>query len=255
MAPGLCPLYMVSVLALHVDSSEIEEELVSTSFAFVNDSISKAEVHAPPPPPPPPHTHHARARAHTAANPPPITTGSTPHLQQPYSPHAYRAQLLSQYLRVAGRHACRRALRALGPQIDFILHCDPLAEPNDYSMPPLVAARHCFTAEDLRQMRRRAAPPPGPHCPAPLAAARSVTKVTPTLALTSRRPLAPWSRPDPRPFLHPRASRFHPLPRPCPGPELRTPPPTSPYPPPPSDHPRRLVSPTRNLYRSPSGCS
>ena len=68
---------MVSVLALHVDSSEIEEELVSTSFAFVNDSISKAEVHAPPRPPLP-RTHITRAHARTLP-PTPLPSQPDPH--------------------------------------------------------------------------------------------------------------------------------------------------------------------------------
>lgn len=47
-----------------------------------------------------------------------------------------------------------RAITVLGPQINYILHGDPLAEPHDYADPKYVGceARHCMTADDLRKI-------------------------------------------------------------------------------------------------------
>ena len=84
---------MVVVLTLHVDSSEIKEELCRISFAFVEDEISKAEVHAPPLPLP--RTHITRAHARTLPptplpsqpDPPPISNSHTHPM--PTAPSCY----------------------------------------------------------------------------------------------------------------------------------------------------------------------
>ena len=77
----------------------------------------------------------------------------------PLSTHRRRAQLPAELLRVAGRAACKRALRTLRFQIGFILYGDPLAEPEEYTntgpdYPQYYAdhLRHCMTADDLRNM-------------------------------------------------------------------------------------------------------
>ena len=62
-------------------------------------------------------------------------------------------QLIAGLIQAAGRPACKLALRALGPQVNYILHGDPLAEPHDYADPTFVCeARHCLTADDLRKI-------------------------------------------------------------------------------------------------------
>jgi len=69
-----------------------------------------------------------------------------------------KAQVPAELLRVAGRAACKRALSTLKFQISFILYGDPLAEPEDYTVPntdpnyPEAHLRHCMTADDLRNM-------------------------------------------------------------------------------------------------------
>lgn len=95
-----------------------------------------------------------------------------------------KPELEDQLLRAAGRHACKHALKELRPKIDYVLRCDPLVEPRDYSKArpsPLVAARHCLTADDLRKMgggRAAAwAAPSGPNCPPHIVARRSEPEV------------------------------------------------------------------------------
>ena len=65
-----------------------------------------------------------------------------------------KTELIAGLIQAAGRPACKRALLTLGPQINYILHGDPLAEPHDYADPKYVEceARHCMTADDLRKI-------------------------------------------------------------------------------------------------------
>ena len=62
--------------------------------------------------------------------------------------------MLDEMLEAAGRPACRRALRALRPQINYVLHGEPLAEGHDglCAKSTLVASRHYMTADDLRKI-------------------------------------------------------------------------------------------------------
>jgi hypothetical protein len=71
----------------------------------------------------------------------------------------------------------------LGPQVNYILHGDPLAEPHDYADPTVECeARHCFTADDLRRIDEGRA--------AEWAAAQPVAKVAPIFATHPRPDLA-----------------------------------------------------------------
>ena len=103
-------------------------------------------------------SHENRGRAVQTAIPP---------LHQPLNQHHRRRrlpshppnprpppQLIAGLIQAAGRPACKRALTVLGPQINYILHGDPLAEPRDYADPKYVGceARHCMTADDLRKI-------------------------------------------------------------------------------------------------------
>jgi len=73
-----------------------------------------------------------------------------------------KTELIAELVQAAGRPACRIALRAMQPQIDYVLHGNPLAEPHDYDDPTMVHlttmtragtdARYCLTADDLRKM-------------------------------------------------------------------------------------------------------
>ena len=45
MPPALCPCYMVAVLKLHVNASEINDELDEIIVRYLMDEISKPEVH------------------------------------------------------------------------------------------------------------------------------------------------------------------------------------------------------------------
>ena len=107
---------------------------------FLQDKITKTEVLA----------------VQTATpTPPPLATtaaGDVCLLNSP--PHRPPPQLIAGLIQAAGRPACKRALLTLGPQINYILHGDPLAEPHDYADPKYVEceARHCMTADDLRKI-------------------------------------------------------------------------------------------------------
>jgi len=92
-------------------------------------------------------------------------------------------QLIAGLIQAAGRPACKLALRALGPQVNYILHGDPLAEPHDYADPTEECeARHCLTADDLRKIDEGRA--------AEWAAAQPVAKVAPIFATHPRPDLA-----------------------------------------------------------------
>ena len=119
-----------------------EVDVLEVTVDFLEDKITKTEV-APFKQPSPPNTspcnkHHRRRRL--PSHPPP-----------PYRP---LPQLIAGLIQAAGRPACKRALTVLGPQINYILHGDPLAEPHDYADPKYVGceARHCMTADDLRKI-------------------------------------------------------------------------------------------------------
>ena len=119
-----------------------EVDVLEVAVDFLEDKITKTEV-APFKQPSPPNTspcnqHHRRRRL--PSHPPP-----------PYRP---LPQLIAGLIQAAGRPACKRALTVLGPQINYILHGDPLAEPHDYADPKYVGceARHCMTADDLRKI-------------------------------------------------------------------------------------------------------
>lgn len=86
-------------------------------------------------------------------------------------------QLIAELVQAAGRPACKLALRAMQPQIDYVLHGDPLAEPHDYDDPCLAFEgandpKYCMTADDLRKMDDGRA--------AEWAAAQSPAQVAPT---------------------------------------------------------------------------
>ena len=107
------------------------------------DKITKTE-NAPFKQPSPPNTspcnkHHRRRRLPS---------------HPPHPPYRPLPQLIAGLIQAAGRPACKRALTVLGPQINYILHGDPLAEPHDYADPKYVGceARHCMTADDLRKI-------------------------------------------------------------------------------------------------------
>ena len=145
-------------------------------------------------------------------------------------PHRPPPQLIAGLIQAAGRPACKRALITLGPQINYILHGDPLAEPHDYADPKYVEceARHCMTADDLRKIDEGRA--------AEWAAAQSpkfTAKVAPIFA----------TRPRPRPdlaltlSLSPPAYAYHTF--------ARTP---SLYPPPPPPRRGANLSPKRYRY-------
>lgn len=126
----MCPIFMVYMLKHHVNSSEVKEELHQILLRYLRDEIGKPEVH-------------------------PSTTDPSRISAPTLTPRPSAAQLEAQLLRAAGRHACRRALKDLRPLFDYVLRCDPLVEPRDYSKArrsSLVAARHCLTADDLRKM-------------------------------------------------------------------------------------------------------
>ena len=143
MAPALSVRYMVTTL-LEVNRIVVrtEVDVLEVTVDFLEDKITKTEV-APFKQPSPPNTspcnqHHRRRRL--PSHPPP-----------PYRP---LPQLIAGLIQAAGRPACKRALTVLGPQINYILHGDPLAEPHDYADPKYVGceARHCMTADDLRKI-------------------------------------------------------------------------------------------------------
>ena len=124
--------------------------------------------------------------------------------------------MLDELLEAAGRPACRRALRALRPQINYVLHGETLAETYVDRLPPMVtvvAARHYMTADDLRRMEALteeewAERSIGGEKSAAWRALCGLPKVAPGLALT----LAPfYAHVCLQPRLHPR-----PAPRPRP---------------------------------------
>ena len=148
---------------------------------FLQDKITKTEVLA--------------VQTATPPTPPPLATtaaGDVCLLNSP--PHRPPPQLIAGLIQAAGRPACKRALLTLGPQINYILHGDPLAEPHDYADPKYVEceARHCMTADDLRKIDEGRA--------AEWAAAQS-PKLTAKVAISP----APAPAPRPSPFLHPRS--------------------------------------------------
>ena len=143
MAPALSVRYMVTTL-LEVNRIVLrtEVDVLEVAVDFLHDKITKIEV-APFKQPSPPNTspcnqHHRRRRL------------PSQHPAPPRPP----PQLIAGLIQAAGRPACKLALRALGPQVNYILHGDPLAEPHDYADPKYVEceARHCMTADDLRNI-------------------------------------------------------------------------------------------------------
>ena len=125
-------------------------------------------------PPPPPHTHTTPCNQHHRRRRLP-----SQHPAPPRPP----PQLIAGLIQAAGRPACKLALRALGPQVNYILHGDPLAEPHDYADPTEECeARHCLTADDLRKIDEGRA--------AEWAAAQPVAKVAPIFATHPRPDLA-----------------------------------------------------------------
>ena len=103
--------------------------------------------------------HENRGRAVLTAIPPqhpPLQSAppTTTFAFSPPPPYRPLPQLIAGLIQAAGRPACKRALTVLGPQINYILHGNPLAEPHDYADPKYVGceARHCMTADDLRKI-------------------------------------------------------------------------------------------------------
>eukprot|EP00964_Phaeocystis_antarctica_P038596 scaffold22070_cov70-Phaeocystis_antarctica.AAC.4 len=93
------------------------------------------------------------------------------------TPIVHALQLIAELVQAAGRPACKLALRAMQPQINYVLHGDPLAEPHDYDDPACAFGgsndpRYCMTADDLRKMDDGRA--------AEWAAAQSPAQVAPT---------------------------------------------------------------------------
>ena len=180
MAPALSVRHMVIVLlyvAVSVKRTEIH--VLQVLVDFLQDKITKTEVAPFKQPPHPTHTHTTPCNQHHRRRRLP-----SQHPAPPRPP----PQLIAGLIQAAGKPACKRALITLGPQINYILHGDPLAEPHDYADPKYVEceARHCMTADDLRKIDEGRA--------AEWAAAQSpkfTAKVAPIFA----------TRPRPRPDL------------------------------------------------------
>ena len=165
---------VIMLLETTVLAKRTQVQVLKVLLGFLQDKITKTEVLAVQTAIPP----------HHPLQPPPPTTFafSTP------PPHRPPPQLIAGLIQAAGKPACKRALITLGPQINYILHGDPLAEPHDYADPKYVEceARHCMTADDLRKIDEGRA--------AEWAAAQSpkfTAKVAPIFA----------TRPRPRPDL------------------------------------------------------
>ena len=171
------------LLETTVLAKRTQVQVLKVLLGFLQDKITKTEVlavqTATPPHPTTPCNHRRRRRL-------PSQLRRLP--SQPPPPHRPPPQLIAGLIQAAGRPACKRALITLGPQINYILHGDPLAEPHDYADPKYVEceARHCMTADDLRNIDEGRA--------AEWAAAQSpkfTAKVAPIFA----------TRPRPRPDL------------------------------------------------------
>ena len=186
MAPALCVTFMVhgGLLCAANVQGKIRDEVMNIWERFLLEKITKTEVRTKQTPV---HRTHTHTHTHTPSQ---KTASSTPIV------HAL--QLIAELVQAAGRPACRIALRAMQPQIDYVLHGNPLAEPHDYDDPTMVHlttmtragtdARYCLTADDLRKMDDGRA--------AEWAAAQSPVKVAPTCMYMHLSPLAPRPRPD-----------------------------------------------------------
>ena len=145
MAPALSVRHMVSMLLwTNVLVLRTQVQVMEVLVDFLQDKITKTEVAPFKQPPHPTHTHTTPCNQHHRRRRLP-----SQHPAPPRPP----PQLIAGLIQAAGRPACKLALRALGPQVNYILHGDPLAEPHDYADPTFVCeARHCLTADDLRKI-------------------------------------------------------------------------------------------------------
>ena len=129
MAPALSTTYMVALALLKYVKQQRRKPVLEVLVRFLQDKITKAEVHIPLPLSPPP------APVHSSVPPPPLPCLTKVCLLTPQRLHA-PPQLTAELVQAAGRRACHSALLELRPQIHYVLHADPLAaEPHDYADP------------------------------------------------------------------------------------------------------------------------
>ena len=165
---------VIVLLYVAVSVKRTEIHVLEVLVDFLEDKITKTEVAPFKQPPHPTHTHTTPCNQHHRRRRLP-----SQHPAPPRPP----PQLIAGLIQAAGRPACKLALRALGPQVNYILHGDPLAEPHDYADPFVECeARHCLTADDLRKIDEGRA--------AEWAAAQPVAKVAPIFATHPRPDLA-----------------------------------------------------------------